>query len=92
MKMSKDSSAEYYQDNKERLQKKLMKDIFLKKKKTKSNNIFVKIYQMMKNKCCLNISTPSRCILVPFERYGDPKKCAQEGFCNSFSIYILQKN
>ena len=35
--MSKDSSANYYQDNKERLQKKLLKDIkvFLKKKKEK---------------------------------------------------------
>ena len=33
--MSKDLSAKYYQDNKERLQKKLVKDtkVFLKKKK-----------------------------------------------------------
>ena len=37
MKMSKDSSAKYYQENKEKLQKKLLKDIkvFLKKKKKK---------------------------------------------------------
>ena len=37
--MSKDASAKYYQNNKERLQKKLVKDIkvFLKKKKLKSN-------------------------------------------------------
>ena len=36
--MLNDSSAKYYQDNKERLLKKLMKDIkvFLKKKKTKN--------------------------------------------------------
>ena len=35
--MSKNSSAKYYEDNKERLQKKLVKDIkvFLKKKKKK---------------------------------------------------------
>ena len=35
--MSKNSSAKYYQDNKERLQKKLVKDIkvFFKKKKKK---------------------------------------------------------
>ena len=36
--MSKNSSAKYYQDNKERLQKRLVKDIkiFLKKKKKKT--------------------------------------------------------
>ena len=41
--MSKDSSAKYYQNNKERLQKKLVRDIkvFLKKKKKKSNNMVV---------------------------------------------------
>ena len=39
--MSKDSSAKYYQNNKERLQKAFMKDIkvFLRKKKKKSNNM-----------------------------------------------------
>ena len=48
IKISKDSSAKYYQFNKERLQKK----VFLKKKKN-SNSIFVnniKIYQTMKRK------------------------------------------
>ena len=37
MKKYKDSSAKYYQENKEKLQKKLLKDIkvFLKKKKKK---------------------------------------------------------
>ena len=60
--MSKDSSANYYQSNKERLQKKkLVKDIkvFLKKKKKKGNNILInemKIYQKMKNKNFLNIA------------------------------------
>ena len=58
--MSKDSSAKYYQNNKERLQKNLVKGIkvFLKKKKKKSNNMVVndvKIYQKMKNKGFLSI-------------------------------------
>ena len=57
--MSKGSSAKY-QNNKERLQKKLAKDIkvFLKNKKKTSNNMVVKdtkIYQKMKNKSLLNI-------------------------------------
>ena len=41
--MSKNFSTKYYQDNKERLQKKLVKDIkiFLKKKKKKRNNMVV---------------------------------------------------
>ena len=47
--MSKDLSAKFYQDNKERLQKKFVEDIkvFLKKKEKKRNNIAVndtKIY------------------------------------------------
>ena len=51
--MSKNLSAKYYLENKERLQKKLVKDIkiLLKKKKKKSNNMVVnvaKIYQKMK--------------------------------------------
>ena len=55
-----DSSAKYYQNNKERLQKNLVKDIkvFLKKKKKESNNMVMsdtKIYQKMKNKCFLSI-------------------------------------
>ena len=53
--MSKGSSTKYYQNKKERLQKKLLKDIkvFLKKKKKTSNNMVVKdtkIYKNMKNK------------------------------------------
>ena len=58
--MSKKLSAKYYQENKERLQKKkLLKDIktFLKKKKKKSDNMFVnvtKISQKIKNKRLLS--------------------------------------
>ena len=57
--MSKNLSAKYYQENKERLQKKLVKDIkvFLKMKK-KSDNMVVnvtKISQKMKNKGLLII-------------------------------------
>ena len=57
--MSKNSSAKYYEKNKERLQKKLVKDIkiFLKKKKKKSGNMVVnvtKISQKMKNKSLLS--------------------------------------
>ena len=53
--MSKDSSAKHYQDNKERLQKKSMKDlkIFLKKQKEKRNSTVVndlKIYHKKKSK------------------------------------------
>ena len=58
--MSKTLSAKYYQENKERLQKKLVKDIkiFLKKKKKKSNNMVLnvtKTSQKMKNKSLLSI-------------------------------------
>ena len=57
--MSKNSLAKYYQNNKERLQKKLVKGIkvFLKKKKKNSNNMFInniKIYQEMRNKSLLS--------------------------------------
>ena len=53
--MSKISSVRYYQDNKERLQKRFMKDIkvFPKKKKKKINNMIVrdtKLSQKMKSK------------------------------------------
>ena len=53
--MSKNLSAKYYQKNKERLQKKLVKDtkIFLKKKTKKSSNMVVnvkKVSMKMKNK------------------------------------------
>ena len=43
--MSKNFLANYYQENKERLQKKLVKDIkiFLTKKKKKSNNMVMNI-------------------------------------------------
>ena len=48
--MSKNSSAKYYQDNKERLQKKLLKDInLLKKKKERSNNMVVKDTKVSQN-------------------------------------------
>ena len=58
--MSEDSAAKYYQNNKERLPKKLVKDIkiFLRKKKKKSNNAvlnYTKISQKMKNKSLLSI-------------------------------------
>ena len=53
--MSKDSSAKYYQNNKERLREKLLKDIrvFLKKKKMVVSD--TKIYRKMKNKSFLSI-------------------------------------
>ena len=53
--MSKILSAKYYQENKERLQKKLVNNIktFLKKKKRKSNN--TKISQKMKIKSLLGV-------------------------------------
>ena len=59
IKISKDSSAKDYLNNKER-QKKLVKDIkvFLKKKKKKSDNMVMndtKISQKMKNKSLLSI-------------------------------------
>ena len=53
--MSRHLSAKHYQENKERLPKKLLKDIkiFLRKKKKKSNNMVLnvkKIFQRMKSK------------------------------------------
>ena len=58
--MFKNLSAKHYQENKERLQKNLVKDIkfFLKKDKKKSYNMVVnntKISQKMKNKSLLSI-------------------------------------
>ena len=43
--MSKNLSAKYYPENKERPQKKLVKDIkvFLRKKKKKSENMIIKV-------------------------------------------------
>ena len=58
--MSKGLSAKYYQENKERLQKRLLKDIkiFNRNTKKKSDNMVVyvtKISQKMKNKSLLGI-------------------------------------
>ena len=58
--MSKNLSARYYQENKEKLQKKLMKNIkiFLKKKKKKGGSMVVsvtKTFQKMKKKIPLSI-------------------------------------
>ena len=63
--MSKSLSANYYQENKERLQKKIKKEVktFLKNKKKKSNNIVVsdiKISQKMKSKILLSIEKKYR--------------------------------
>ena len=60
LKLSKDSSAKYYQNYKERLQKKARETYqsLCKKEKEKSNNMFIndtKIYQKMKNKNWLSI-------------------------------------
>ena len=58
--MFKNLSATYYQENKERLQKNLVKDIkiFIQKKMKKSNSMIMnvtKISQKMKNKSFLSI-------------------------------------
>ena len=58
--MFKNLSATYYKENKERLQKNLVKDIkiFLQKKMKKSNSMIMnvtKISQKMKNKSFLSI-------------------------------------
>ena len=58
--MSEDLSAKYYQNNKERLQKKLVNDIkeSLSKEEKKSDNMVVsdtKIYQKLRNKNLLSI-------------------------------------
>ena len=60
IKIPEDSSDKYYQNNKEILQKNLMKyiEVFLKKKKKKSYNMVVnnsKVYQKTKNKGLLSI-------------------------------------
>ena len=59
MKMPEDLPVTYNQNNKERVQKKLVKDIkvFLEKKKKKSENMVVnntKIYHKMKNRTLLS--------------------------------------
>ena len=50
--MSKNLSAKYYQENKERLQKKLVKDIkiFIKKEKKKNNNMVVNVTKISQKK------------------------------------------
>ena len=58
--MSKNLSAKYYQENKERLQKKLVKDIkiFLKKKMKNSGNMVVNVTKLsgkMESKSLLGI-------------------------------------
>ena len=58
--MSKDSSAKYYQNNKERLQKRLAKDIKVlsREEKEKSKNMIVndrRIYQKKKKKNFLSV-------------------------------------
>ena len=63
--MSKNLSAKYYQEDKESLQKRLVKNIkiFQRKKKKKSDNIVVnvtKISQKMKTKSWLNIEKKHR--------------------------------
>ena len=79
IKISKTLSAKYYQENKERLQKKLLKDtkIFLKNKKKKSNNMVVnvtKISQKMKNKSFLsieeNIIEPEKTLYYNLENFA----------------------
>ena len=59
--MSKNLSVKYFQENKEKLQKKLVKDIkiILRKKKKKNSNMFMnvtKISLKMKNKSLLSLS------------------------------------
>ena len=70
--MSKTLSAKYYQENKERLQKNLGKDIkiFLKKKKKrKSSNMVVnitRISQKMKSKSLLSVEKNiiQKCLII----------------------------
>ena len=63
--MSKNLSAKYYQETKERLWKKLVKDIkiFLKKRKKKSSNMVVnvtKVSQKIKKRKVIKIKTKIR--------------------------------
>ena len=59
IKLSRNSSAEYYQENRERLQKKLIKDskIFLEKKEKKKKMVvnITRISQKMKKKSLVSI-------------------------------------
>ena len=82
--MFKDLSAKYYQDNKERLQKKLVKGIkvFLKKKKKKSNNMVMndtRIYQKMKKmlvKCrkMISLSNEKKHLIIIIRNYFSFRK------------------
>ena len=68
--MSKDPSAKYYQNNKERLQKKYQSPF--KEEKEKSDNMVVndkKIYQKMKNKSLLNIEKKYKMKKMPYYIY-----------------------
>ena len=56
--MSENSSAKYYQDNKEKLQKNALEKVFVQMKKKTSDNMFVKdtkTSQKVKNKSWLSI-------------------------------------
>ena len=58
IKMSENSSAKYYQDNKEKLQKNALEKVFVQMKKKTSDNMFVKdtkTSQKVKNKSWLSI-------------------------------------
>ena len=76
--MSKDCSAKYYQNDKERLLKKLVKDIkvYLKKNMIQSNNMVMidtKISQKMKNKSLLSIkknyNMRKKCLIIIIKNY-----------------------
>ena len=76
--MSKDYSAKYYQNDKERLLKKLVKDIkvYLKKNMIQSNNMVMidkKISQKMKNKSLLSMkkyyNMRKKCLIIIIKNY-----------------------
>ena len=83
LKNFRDSSAKYYPDNKERLQKKACKryQSLSKEEKKKSNNMVVrdtKIYQKMKSKSWFNVGKKCLTIIIisiksslPFNNYNN---------------------
>ena len=88
------SSAKYYQNHKEGLQKKLLKDIkvFLEKKKKKSDNMVVndtKIYQKMKTESWLSIEKK----YIPWEKtsYNNYKKLFSFRKSGLLSASIFQR-
>ena len=88
--MSKNLSAKYYQENKARMQKKLVKDIkiFVKKKKKKSGNMVVndtKINQKMKSKNLLGNLLSIFLSHLYFKSSLTPNKK-----CESFVFQVLQ--